>query len=106
MDKHHLSDMADALVAEIPSRLSKGELRRRIMAVLAGYWCDKMAIVWTVNDVIENRSQLTEEEGMDILEKVLDDHDCTCGVTWDTINSAAITLFGDRGREDEGEEPE
>ena len=64
-------------------------------------WVDKntISICWTVDDVkqaFENINQkitLTDDDCRDVLERVLNDHDATIGVTWDNLIWSAEDLF-------------
>jgi len=52
-----------------------------------------IAVLWAVSDVRHEREDLTEEQAMEVLEYVSDNHDASCGVTWDTLRTAADQLF-------------
>ena len=60
-----------------------------IQKALEQYWSDKVAIIWSIDDVFskadEMEIKLTDEEAEDILNELLDDHDCSRGITWDNI---------------------
>ena len=51
------------------------------------YWDDKIAIIWTTEDVKEVNDKLTEEECQDVLSSILDSRDANYGISWDTIRS-------------------
>lgn len=57
---------------------------------------DEICIKWHIEDVIEEAEEdeikLTKNEARKILQEVLRHHDCTIGITWDTLN-AAIHAF-------------
>jgi hypothetical protein len=59
-----------------------------------------IAICWGVEDaqrVGKKRGlKLTKKECQQVLEMVLETHDATLGVTWDTLDDVIIHLFGDR----------
>lgn len=52
-----------------------------------------IALLWAVDDVLEVRPDLTNEQAMEVLKKVERRHDCTIGVTWDTLEWTADDLF-------------
>lgn len=59
---------------------------------LKEYWKDKIAIVWSVEDVkesLDGKYDLSDEEAIDILQEVFRSHDGGFGITWDTISEAA-----------------
>ena len=86
MYNHHLKRMTEVLA-------NAGLLDKKANAlkVLMDYWDDKIALIWSTEDVIsrakEKGQTISEEEARDILQSVLQHHDCTIGITWDTIDS-------------------
>ena len=85
----HIKDMAASLVeAGLAIDCQQVEL------VLAAYWADKVAVVWTNDDVHtaqddfddeEQTSSLTEEQAQSILQKAFDKHDASEGITWEDL---------------------
>ena len=67
-------------------------------------WVDKntISICWTVDDVkqafknIDKEITLTDDDCRDVLERVLDNHDATIGVTWDNLIWSAEDLFPEK----------
>lgn len=59
---------------------------------LDGYWCDRIAVVWTVEDVHRQFNArglaMTDDLAAYILGALLDDHDANHGINWSTIDSA------------------
>lgn len=55
-------------------------------------WTDHVAIVWGIDDVTEqakhSKVRLTKEQKRAVLQRILNKHDATQGVTWDTIDAA------------------
>jgi len=100
MYQHHLDDMADVIANKLSIvffdlGLDKDEisdLRKHIQAALGEYWADKMALVWCVNDVLEQADELgialSDKEAKSILDDILDHHDCEMGVSWLTLRCA------------------
>jgi hypothetical protein len=55
-----------------------------------------VGIIWSVEDVKARRPDLSDEQCWQVLSTMQDHHDCEQGITWDTINTTAEELFGDR----------
>ena len=89
MYEHHIKDMATSLVeAGLAINCQQVEL------VLAAYWADKVAVVWTTEDVHavqedfdedKKTSSLSEEQAQNILQKAFDKHDAEQGITWESL---------------------
>lgn len=52
------------------------------------------AAVWCVEDVLEIRPGLTQEQGALVLDAILSKHDSSCGIGWDTLEQYAEMLYG------------
>lgn len=61
----------------------------------------QIVIVWSVDDVLEMRKDLTNEQAMQVLRLVDKHHDASIGVNWETLECWASTLFGDAPVEQE-----
>lgn len=63
---------------------------------------DAIALVWSVGDVLDvttdesDLDTLSVEQAREVLAHVLNNHDASIGVSWDTIMEAADELFPDR----------
>ena len=89
MYEHHIENMASSLVeAGLATDCQQVEL------ALAQYWADKVAVVWTNDDVHsiqddfdddEQTSSLTEEQTINVLQKAFDKHDPEQGITWESL---------------------
>ncbi len=55
----------------------------------------QIGIVWSIEDVQEVRPDLTNAQAWEVLQLVERCHDANFGVSWDTLDMAAQTLFGD-----------
>lgn len=59
-----------------------------------------IAICWGVEDVQRQATirglKLSKKECQQVLERVLDTHDATLGVSWDTLDDIIIHLFSNR----------
>ena len=97
MHNHHITDMVNALVKQ---GLVPGTSLKDVEEALKSVWEDKIAIVWSTEDVIDyaamgqNPKTVTEEQARKILASMLHHHDCTIGITWDTINAELDFLEG------------
>ena len=56
-------------------------------------------IEWCVDDVKDVRPDLDDDQALEVLEFVKDNHDATIGVTWDTIQYAADLLYPEESLE-------
>jgi hypothetical protein len=57
----------------------------------------QIALVWTVDDVLSVRPDLSGDQAWTVLQLVDDQHDASLGVTWETIEDAAQSLFPQKG---------
>lgn len=62
----------------------------------------KIAVIWCVDDVQCVRPDLSDDQAWEVLKLVEKCHDCTCGITWDTLEITAESLFGDAPDAGEG----
>lgn len=53
-------------------------------------------IVWSVEDVLAVRPELTAEQCSEVLNDLAHYHDSTVGINWDTIRTTADELFPER----------
>jgi hypothetical protein len=58
----------------------------------------QIAIVWCIEDVKEVRPDLTDDQAWEVLQLVERSHDANFGVSWETLDSAAHSLFGDAAK--------
>jgi hypothetical protein len=61
-------------------------------ASLQNHWKDRIAHIWSVEDV-QLKHNLTDQEAKAVLEKALEELDCTIGLNWDVIDDCADELF-------------
>ena len=89
MYEHHIKNMASSLV-EVGLAIDQ----EQVELVLSQYWANKVAVVWTTEDVHsvqddfdenEQTSSLSEEQAQSILHKALDKHDTSEGITWESL---------------------
>ena len=66
-------------------------------------WEDKIAAVWTVDDVLgradEIEYELTKEQAISVLEDTLEYHDSSYGINWDIIDKHIEDCAFDNGIE-------
>jgi hypothetical protein len=89
MDRHTIDEMLDVLKPVLRSR-SRAKKR------LERYWSDKIAILWTTEDIHraanERELALTEQEARGLLRDLFDHHNAQYGLKWEDIT----TLLEDR----------
>jgi len=56
---------------------------------------DQIAVIWSVEDVQEIRPDLTLEQAWEVLQRTSSKHDANVGITWETLDHQAQSLFGD-----------
>lgn len=56
-----------------------------------------IAIEWGVDDVLEIRPDLTEDQAWHVLETNYHEHDANYGITWDTLKGWADYLYPEEG---------
>lgn len=86
MYDHTRHEMVDALIA---AGVVSPEDKPKADEALKGYWEDKIAIIWTRDDIISYAEQyditLDDEAADEVLDDLFHNHDCNYGITWDTI---------------------
>jgi hypothetical protein len=53
----------------------------------------QIAAIWSIEDVQQNRPDLSDDDAWEVLQAVKHDHDCNYGITWQTLDMAARHLF-------------
>lgn len=97
MYDHHIKDMAELVVSKLfPNSPTKEILTKTVEEILQEYWKDKIADVWTIEDVRsvgeDEDTPLTDEEAGEVLRLLLDNHDASVGINWDSIRYTIKTL--------------
>lgn len=97
MYSHNIAEMVVALrKAKLIRKQDESAAEKALLKV----WDDKIAIVWNTEDVIGTASNMglkkhiTKGEAQAVLDFVLDKHDATVGVSWDTIEYAINEICG------------
>lgn len=55
----------------------------------------EIAFIWSVEDVLEMRPDLSEGQAREVLQVTKKYHDASFGINWDTLSYAAEMLYGD-----------
>lgn len=66
---------------------------RRVLNELENNADNQIAIIWSIEDVQQERPDLSDEQAMEVLKKVKDKHDATIGVNWDVLRNWADELY-------------
>ena len=106
----NLYQMTSAVLAS----LGLGEEKRKIVNdAIASHWKGKIAIVWCTTDVLmaagelERLAGITEEDAENILALVLEKHNASVGVSWDTLRIFAQDYLDEKNESKRtGEEEE
>jgi hypothetical protein len=83
MYRTDLKAMADLV---IQSGLVDKSKKAFLVDVLAAYWSDRIADVWTVEDLQDVWTNLTDEEAMCMLNKALHNFDTEYGINWEVLS--------------------
>ena len=85
MHDHNIIEMLEVLAPALKSK-------RKAEAVLRNYWSDKIAIIWTTENVHraanERENVLTEEEARTILTELHEHHNAQYGLQWKDLYDA------------------
>lgn len=91
LDFHQVSVWA--VEAALNAAFEAGRNSDYIDAILA--LRHQIAVIWSIEDVQEIRPDLTEEQAWDVLQETRRRHDATLGISWDTLEFHANSMFGD-----------
>lgn len=76
--------------------------------VLSQCWANKVAVVWTTEDVHSiqkdfdpetEKSSLSDEQAQEILLLVFDNHDCNNGISWESLRYWSQELLEQANRD-------
>ena len=85
----YIKDMASSLV-----EAGLATDQKQVELVLSRYWIDKVAVVWTNDDVHavqddfdedNETSSLSDEQAQAVLQKAFEKHDASEGITWEDL---------------------
>ncbi len=87
MYHHHILEMTRSVSASLHLL---PEQEATVEQAIQSCWQDKIAIVWSVEDIQlaaeeKHHCRLRDEDASHILDRILENHDAELGVTWDTI---------------------
>lgn len=54
---------------------------------------DYISIIWSIEDVKDMRSDLSDEQASKVLQHIKQGHDCNYGITWETLEAATNALY-------------
>ena len=54
---------------------------------------DEIAIIWSVEDVMQECDWLTREQALDVLHHIYHKHDATIGINWEVIYYNAEWMY-------------
>jgi hypothetical protein len=85
MHEHNIIKLLNVLAPAIRGK-------RKAEALLRGYWSDKIAIIWSTDDVHraanEHETVLTKEEARSILTELHEHHNAQYGLQWKDLYDA------------------
>ena len=61
---------------------------------------DEIAIIWSVDDVLQECDWLNKEQAMEVLHDLKHNHDATIGINWDVIRYKADGMYPDNETEE------
>lgn len=56
----------------------------------------RIALVWSIDDVLQVRPDLTRAQAWQLLQALEEDHHAGLGISWDPLLVAAQEMFGER----------
>ena len=87
-----INQMADRIAKEIGDRKHFDAIKK----ALDDFWSDKIADVWTTDDVLDDFPKLTRLDAIDVLLHVHRKFDATRGINFAVIETAVHVLFPDK----------
>lgn len=60
----------------------------------------RIALVWSIDDVLQVRPDLTRAQAWQLLRALEEDHHAGLGISWDPLLVAAQEMFGERRPDD------
>jgi len=61
---------------------------------------DEIAIIWSAEDVLSIREDLTPEQALEVLEQADHKHDANIGINWDVLGYHANWMFPEEEEND------
>lgn len=104
MHKYHIVNMKNFILREMEKTPGEDALEDMIMYSLTQYWRNRMAAVWTVDDVRGTAERynpdllpLSDEFCRKVLDKVLSKQNCSVGINWNVINHYTLVTAKQEG---------
>jgi len=86
MFQFHIEDMVEELIKD---GVCSEDQRDQATKSIQKHWNETIAINWNVEDVLscakENYIDITNEQALEVLQSVFENHDASVGVNWDVI---------------------
>jgi hypothetical protein len=94
MYSHHVEEMTQAVAAALeispPETLEEAQELAKIKEAIQSCWKDKIAVSWCAEDIIERAKEhgnkITEEEALEVLNRLLHKFDANIGINWNVID--------------------
>ncbi len=104
---HDFEDVEINSIDQLKSACERGSLDKEQCDSVIEYIRTHAFSVWGIEDVQSQRESLTEEQCIEVLESLGNNHDANVGINWEVIDSVICDTFGyDDGEEDEDSEDE
>ena len=87
-------------------KFSISELEEKIKEIATEEFYNQetqIANVWSIEDVKCDRPDLTDEECLDVLQVVLDEHDANIGINWTVLQYYEEKLYPTKKEDEENE---
>jgi hypothetical protein len=99
MHEYQLEEMVETL---IEAKLLDADFHTPAVEALRGYWSDKIADSWAIDDVLdlakEHGHTLTDDEARQVLQITQSRKDASIGINWDVILTHLEGFVADRIR--------
>jgi len=57
---------------------------------------DEIAIIWSVEDVMQECNWLSKDEALDVLHDLKHNHDANIGINWEVVYHKAQCMYPDK----------
>lgn len=88
LNLYHIETIVDNLISK---KIIHSEEKSKAIESIKDSTRNHTYLVWSLEDIIVSAKQrkikINKDEALFILNKLETNHDCSIGVTWDTINS-------------------
>lgn len=87
-----INQMADRIAKELGDQKHFDAIKK----ALDEFWSDKIADVWSTDDVLDDFPRLTRLDAIDVLLHVHQNFDATYGINFDVIGTTVSILFPEK----------